>query len=45
MSDLGKKIVFKGNFSVNRLEYGVGKKSDVVPGVMKIKFEVPAVKV
>ena len=43
--DSGGKIVFKGNFSVNRLDFGVGKKSEVVPSIMKIKFEVPAVKI
>lgn len=44
LTDNGDKIVFKGSFKVDRLIYGVGKKSDVVPGIMKINFEVPASK-
>ena len=44
LQDLGRKIIFKGSFKINRLDFGVGKKSDVVPSYMNIKFEVPATK-
>ncbi|MBU3661360.1 MAG: YceI family protein [Flavobacteriales bacterium] len=40
----GSKLTFKGTFSVNRMDYKIGKKSDVVADVMKINFSVPAVK-
>jgi polyisoprenoid-binding protein YceI len=38
----GKDITFSGSFSINRLEYKVGKKSDVVPDVMNINYSIPA---
>jgi polyisoprenoid-binding protein YceI len=41
-SKSGNKITFKGKFNVNRIEFKVGKKSDVVPDIMKISFVVPA---
>jgi polyisoprenoid-binding protein YceI len=44
VSGSGSKLTFKGNFNVNRMEYKVGKKSDVVADVMKINFSVPAIK-
>ena len=44
LSESGNKITFKGNFNVNRMDFKVGKKSDVVPDVMKIYYVVPAVK-
>lgn len=37
----GKEIAFTGSFSLNRLDYGVGKKSDVVPSVMNISYSIP----
>jgi polyisoprenoid-binding protein YceI len=37
----GKDITFTGSFSLNRLDYGVGKKSDVVPSVMNISYSIP----
>ena len=40
----GDKITFKGSFKVNRIEFGVGKKSDVVPDYMNVSFVVPATK-
>ena len=39
----GKKIVFKGTFYVDRLEFKVGHKSNVVPAKMKIIYSIPAV--
>ncbi len=44
LSESGNKITFKGNFNVNRMDFKVGKKSDIVPDVMKITYVVPAVK-
>ena len=38
----GGKITFKGKFNVNRIEFKVGKKSEAVPDIMKVTFEVPA---
>jgi len=42
MTSSGNKIVFKGTFKVNRLDFKVGHKSDTVPDEMKINFTVPA---
>jgi polyisoprenoid-binding protein YceI len=36
------KITFKGSFNVNRMDFKVGKKSDAVPDIMKVNFEIPA---
>lgn len=44
VAESGKKITFKGSFKVNRIEFGVGKKSDVVPDYMNVSFIVPATK-
>jgi polyisoprenoid-binding protein YceI len=44
VAESGKKITFKGSFKVNRIEFGVGKKSDVVPDYMNVSFIVPASK-
>ncbi len=44
VSGSGSKLTFKGNFNVNRMDYKVGKKSNIVPDVMKITFVVPAIK-
>jgi polyisoprenoid-binding protein YceI len=41
-SKAGNKIIFKGTFNVNRMDFKVGKKSDVVPDIMKVNFEIPA---
>jgi polyisoprenoid-binding protein YceI len=38
----GSKITFKGTFNVNRIDFKVGKKSDAVPDIMKVNFEIPA---
>jgi len=38
----GKKLVFKGTFYVDRLEFKVGHKSDIVPAKMKIIYSIPA---
>lgn len=37
-------IKFYGAFSVNRMDYKVGKKSEVVPEIMKIKYVIPTKK-
>ena len=42
MTTSGNKITFKGTFNVNRIDFKVGHKSDIVPDVMKISFVVPA---
>lgn len=41
-SKSGSKITFKGTFNVNRMDFKVGKKSDAVPDIMKVNFEIPA---
>ncbi len=41
-SKAGSKITFKGTFYVNRIDFKVGKKSDAVPDIMKVNFEIPA---
>ncbi len=41
-SQEGKKLVFKGTFYVDRLEFKVGHKSDVVPSKMKVIYSIPA---
>ena len=37
------KITFKGTFTVNRITFGVGKKSEVVPDTMAMSVTVPAI--
>lgn len=37
------KITFKGTFNINRISFGVGKKSEVVPDIMAMSVTVPAV--
>jgi polyisoprenoid-binding protein YceI len=40
----GDQVTFKGTFNVNRIEFKVGHKSDVVPDLMKVTFNVPVKK-
>lgn len=40
----GNDLVFSGDFKVNRLDYKVGKKSDVVPDIMNISYSIPVSK-
>ncbi len=40
----GSDITFTGSFTINRIDYGVGKKSDAVPDVMNIKVSLPVAK-
>lgn len=40
----GDKVTFKGTFNVNRIDFKVGHKSDVVPDLMKVSFQVPVSK-
>lgn len=40
----GNELTFTGVFGVNRLDYKVGKKSDVVPDVMRIEYSIPVIK-
>lgn len=42
VSNSGSKITFKGTFNVNRIDFKVGHKSDIVPDIMKISYVVPA---
>ena len=43
-SSAGNKVTFKGTFNVNRMDFKVGHKSDVVPDLMKVSFQVPVTK-
>ena len=43
-SGSGNTISFSGSINVNRMDFKVGKKSDVVPDIMKVSFDLPAVK-
>lgn len=43
-SGSGSKISFSGVLNVNRMDFKVGKKSDVVPDIMKVSFDLPAEK-
>mgnify|MGYP000924350740 CR=1 FL=1 len=40
----GEQLTFKGTFNVNRIEFKVGRKSDIVPDLMKVSFQVPVKK-
>ena len=40
----GNTITFSGSFSVDRIEFKVGKKSTVVPDKMVVTYVVPATK-
>ena len=44
MSLAGTKITFTGSFTVNRITYGVGKKSENVPDNLSITVTVPGIK-
>jgi len=44
VSESGNKATFSGTFNVDRMDFGVGKKSESVPDVLKIEFEIPVVK-
>lgn len=37
-------LIFKGTFTVNRLEFKVGKKSETVPDGMKVTYSIPLTK-
>jgi polyisoprenoid-binding protein YceI len=43
-SGSGNAITFTGSINVNRMDFNIGKKSDVVPDIMKVSFDLPAVK-
>ena len=40
----GDKAKFSGTFNVNRMDFHVGHKSETVPDVMKIEFDIPVTK-
>lgn len=40
----GNDLKFEGKFAVNRIDYGVGLKSDAVPDVMNINYSIPVTK-
>lgn len=40
----GDKAEFSGTFNVNRIDFKVGHKSETVPDVLKIEFEIPVSK-
>lgn len=37
----GSDLTFSGKFTVNRIDYGVGRKSDAVPDIMNISYSIP----
>jgi len=41
VSKSGNDLTFSGKFTVNRIDYGVGHKSDAVPDVMNISYSIP----
>ena len=41
VSKSGSDLTFSGKFTVNRIDYGVGHKSDAVPDVMNISYSIP----
>ena len=41
VSKSGNDLMFSGKFTVNRIDYGVGKKSDAVPDIMNISYSIP----
>jgi len=44
VSKSGSDLTFSGTFSVNRIDYKVGKKSEAVPDVMNITYSLPVTK-
>jgi len=44
LSKSGNKITFNSSFTIDRIKFGVGKKSDVVPDNMAISVVLPAIK-
>lgn len=44
VKNAGDKAVFSGTFNVDRIAFKVGHKSETVPDVMKIEFEIPVSK-
>lgn len=40
----GSDLKFEGKFGINRMDYGVGHKSDAVPDVMNINYSIPVSK-
>ena len=44
VSKSGSDVTFSGSFTVNRIDYKVGKKSEAVPDVMNITFSLPVTK-
>ena len=43
-SGSGSKISFSGILNVNRMDFKIGKKSEIVPDIMKVSFDFPAEK-
>ena len=43
-SGSGNTISFAGSINLNRMDFKIGKKSDVVPDIMKVSFDLPAEK-
>lgn len=41
VSKTGTDLTFSGKFTVNRIDYGVGRKSDAVPDIMNISYSIP----
>lgn len=44
IDEKGNKATYTGSFNVDRIYFGVGKKSESVPDVMKVSFEIPVIK-
>lgn len=45
VSKSGTDLTFTGAFTVNRIDYKVGKPSDVVPNIMNIKYSISTSKI
>jgi polyisoprenoid-binding protein YceI len=41
VSRKGGRLIFSGQFPVDRIKFGVGKKSDSVPDIMKVSYTLP----
>lgn len=44
VSKSGTDVTFSGTFTVNRIDYKVGKKSEAVPDVMNVTYSLPVAK-
>ncbi|MFM7565236.1 MAG: YceI family protein [Flavobacteriales bacterium] len=40
----GNKLTLSGRFPVNRISFGIGKKSETVPDIMNVSYTLPVIK-